>query len=495
MSRGVATSEGSQAFAHHEALNRKVETKQDVLHDTGLLGSFACSAVAKESEMSLHTGVDGDHVTAFQFKGPRTPISHLKAKIGANHQVLHSLAAVFGSNITSSLLGVLGGLLVARFLGPEETGLYRTFTIPLMYLVFLHLGTFDGLWRQIPYYVGKKMPEKVEALASCAGAWNILVSIIVSIGFSICALRSLWRQDLYGVVGWLSQVLCCWGIFYGGYLGATYRTINQFVALARVQLIQATLNFAMVFLVPFLRFYGLCIRSGFPPVAGLCLYHRNRPVKVPYHFDTKSLSEIVKIGLPFSFWGSLYTSAWTATESVLMLSLGGVTGLGLFAIAAVLRDGINILPGAFNQVIMPRVVEAFASEESVRRANARTVWLTVGLSAFMVLIVVIVSYLVEFFVPLAIPKYVDGIPLMKICLWFAVTQAASLPFNTLFAVGRAWIFGRGIIIGLVVFPLTAYMLAPTLGGVLAVAVGSLSGRVARTIAAYLEIYVLIRREV
>jgi O-antigen/teichoic acid export membrane protein len=419
----------------------------------------------------------------------------LRTKIANNRQAFRSVAALSGGNLIASLLGVLGGLLAARFVGPEETGLFRSFTIPLMYLAFLHLGTFDGLWRQIPYYMGKKMPEKIEAIASSAGAWNILVSIVISLGFFVYGLYSWWHHDFYGVVGWLSQAVCCWGIFYGGYVGATYRTLNHFVALARIQLVQTIVSFGMVFLLPFLGFYGFCIRSASASAAGVWLFHRNRPLKIPYRLDTKALSEVVKIGLPLSFWGSINTSIWTATESALMLYLGGVTGLGLFAAATLLREGINILPQAVNQVMLPRVVEGFARDESIRNANARTVWLTAGLTGSMVLIILVFSYLIDFLVPVAIPKYIDGIPLMKICLWFAVIQTASLPLNTLFATGRSWLFGRGIIVGLVVFTLAAFFLAPAFGGVLAVALGSLLGRTARTIAAYGEIYLLVRREV
>jgi len=140
-------------------------------------------------------------------------LDRLRARLGQNRQILGSVAALFGGNMTSSLLGAIGGLLVARFLGPEVTGRFRIFTIPLMYITFLHLGTFDGLWRQIPFYMGKGEPEKAEALAAAAGAWNALVSGLVSVAFLVCALLAFTRGDYYGTAGWLTQMLCCWGVF------------------------------------------------------------------------------------------------------------------------------------------------------------------------------------------------------------------------------------------------------------------------------------------
>jgi len=392
------------------------------------------------------------------------------------------------------LLTAIGGLLVARFLGPEETGAFRAFTIPLTYLIFLHLGTWDGLWRQIPYYIGKEMPERVEALASSAGAFNLFVSVGVSFGFICCAVYSLVHYDFYGVFGWLSQAFFCWGVFYGGYLTSTYRTLNHFVTLARIQVVQAVLTFGMVFILPFLKFYGLCARAAFPSFLAVWFFHRQRPLKVSYRFDTKALRELIKIGLPFSFWGNLETSIWIATESALVLSLSGVSALGLFSVAAVIRGAANALPMSTLQVLMPRVVTNLARDGSVRNANERVIWLTAGLMGFMILLVVTGSWLLDLFVPYFIPKYIAGIPVMKVCLWFSVVQAAFLPMNTLFATGRSWLYGRSVIAGLVIFPLATYLLYPVIGGLLAVAVGSLLGRAARTLAAYVDLIVLTRRE-
>ena len=421
-------------------------------------------------------------------------IEGLRARVVNNSRTIRSITALFTSNALSSVLTVVGGVLVARFAGPEVTGSFRAYTIPLGYLVFLHLGTWDGLSRQIPYYVGKEMPDRVDALASAAGAFNVLVSIAVSCGFLFCAAHSLLHHDVNGFFGWLSQVLCCWGLFYGNYLSHTYRTLYHFVTVARIQAYQALLNFCMVFTLPFLEFYGLCGRAAFPQLLSALLYHKHRPIKVRYRFDREALWELLRIGFPFSFWGNLYTSVWRATEGALVLWLGGVNALGLFSVAAVMREAVSSLPTAILQVLMPRVVTEFAREGSVRSANARVAWVTAGLTGFMALLAIAGTFLLDIFVPWFIPKYTAGIPVMKVSLWFPVVWAAFLPTNTLFATGRAWLYGRSIIPAIIVFALATYLLVPLVGGLLAVAIGSLLGRVARTLAAYVDLLILIRRE-
>lgn len=421
-------------------------------------------------------------------------IINVRARLSKSRQTIWSVAALLSSNIASSVLTAIGGLLVARFIGPGENGAFRAYTIPLTYLIFLHLGTWDGLWRQIPYYVGKEMPEEVDVVASAAGAFNLFLSIAGTGGFVCCAVYSLIRRDLYGVFGWLSQALFCWSVFYGGYLTSTFRTLHHFVTLARIQMAQTVLTFGMVFLLPLLGFYGLCLRYAIPSFLAVWLYQRNRPLKVRYRFDTKALWGLIKIGFPFSFWGNLYTSVWTATESAMVLSLGGVSALGLFSVAAVMSGAVNSLPMAIWQVLSPRVITAYARDGSVRNANARVIWVTVGLTGFMILLACAGSFLLDLFVPHFIPKYVAGIPVMKVCLWFPVVQAAFLPINAIFAAGKPWLYGRSVIAGMIVFPLATWLLLPMTGGLLAVVAGSLLGRVTRTIAAYVDLVALTRRE-
>lgn len=424
-------------------------------------------------------------------------IAGFRARATGSSQIIKSVMALLSSSIASSVLTAVGGLLVARFIGPNETGAFRAFSIPLTYLIFLHLGTWDGLWHQIPYYVGKKMPDKVEAFSSAAGAFNLFLSVVVSCGFILCAVNSLAHHDLHGVFGWLAQALYCWSIFYGGYLTSTYRTLNNFVILARIQMVQSILTFGMVFLLPFLEFYGLCARLAIPSLLIVWLFHRYRPLKVSLRFDSEALNklkELIKIGFPFSFWGNLYTSFWTATECALVLYLSDVSSLGLFSVATVMAAAVNSLPMSIWQVLTPRVVTAFAQDGSVRNANSRIFWVTTVLTGFMIFLSCIGSFLLDVFVPLFIPKYVAGIPVMKICLWFPVIQAAFLPINTLFATGRPWLYGRSVIFGIIVFPLATYLLSPLIGGLLAVAFGSLLGRLARTAAAYVDLAILARRE-
>jgi len=374
-----------------------------------------------------------------------------KENLKSNSRAFKSISALAGGNLIAALLGAIGGILVARFIGPEENGQFRFFTIPLMYMTFLHAGTFDGLYRQIPFYIGKERQEHVAKLASAAGAWNVYVTILIGTGFTLCSIRGLFHGDWVTSAGWISQAFACVGIYYGGYLSATYRTLDNFVALARIQLLQAVVAFCLIVTVVFWGFYGLCLRAAIPTLFSVWLYHQARPLRIPLTFDLASFKEVVQIGLPLCFWGTLYSSLWMAIEYSLMLHFGGSKAVGLFSVAFIMSHSLSILPQSVHQVIMPRIVESYSRNGCVSNAAKNNFIVTGILTVFMSTVVLLVSFLLNYFVPYFIPKYIDGLILMKVYISGVIIQAASIPLNGLVATGRSWLFGKGILVGLVIF--------------------------------------------
>jgi len=402
--------------------------------------------------------------------------------------------AVAGGNSAATIVGAIGGLLTARFIDPETVGRFRSYTIPVMYLTFLHLGTFDGLSRQIPLLVGQGRRDMADAVASAAAWWNLLLAGVASGAFVLLAAWSLIRGKMEPAAGWAAQAASVWWVYYGGYLGATYRTLSNFAAFARVQVIQSVLGLLFVLALPLLGFFGLSLRAAIPAAVGTWRLHRARPFKTPPTWAPDPLLSLVRIGLPFCIWGSLYTSVWFALESTLLLALDGPRGLGLFAVAAVLRDGICIFPLAVSQVLQPRILEAFGRDGALAKASRSAVRMVPPLVLGMTLLAIAMSWALERLVPLLIPQYVDGVGLMKLALWFGVVQALALPLGGILYSGKGSTFGRGVWIGLLFFAATAYVLTPFVGGMKAVVAGSLAGKLVRTGVGYLDFRAMVGKE-
>lgn len=407
---------------------------------------------------------------------------------------INSISSVTIINIVGSVLAAIGGVLVARYIDPEVNGKFRIFTVPLMYLSFFHLGSFDGLWRQIPYYSSLDDNDALYKTTASAGAWNVFITYIAAVVFCLLSFWGLVQENYLEAAGWFSQAIASVGVYYGGYLSATYRTVSGFVVFARIQFIQSIATFIFVMFVVFLGFYGLCLRLVLPVVIFVVLLHIYRPFRISLFFDLASFKSLVKIGLPLCFWGTLYTSIWIAVEYSLMFSFGGTKAVGFLSVAIIIRESLCVIPNSFNQYLMPKAVDSFAKNGNTSAFAIESYLVTVITILITVIVVIISSFLLNYFVPMFIPKYFEGLTLIKTCIWFAVIQATSIPLNGLIASGRGWLYGKGILVGIIFFPLAVLLLNKIVGGILAVALGSLIGRFIRTSVAYFDLYKLMDHE-
>ena len=228
--------------------------------------------------------------------------------------------AVFASgNTVAMVLGVIGSLVQARYIGPEDMGVFRTFGIVAGYLTFLHLGVFDGLGREIPLQLGRGNQAKAEQAASACLAWIMFLSLSCWAIFLGLALRAASYGEWMQFWGWLAYSLFIVATFYGGYLGMTFRTGQQFIALSKTSVIHAISGTLVLPLLPIMGYYGVCLRTAVGSATNMFFLHCWRPLRVRPRLDWPSFREVVRIGLPLSGAGYLATSLWVSLEGTFML--------------------------------------------------------------------------------------------------------------------------------------------------------------------------------
>lgn len=406
--------------------------------------------------------------------------------------LIKSVGALAGGNLAASLLSALGGVIVARLVDPNVNGEFRYYSLPLMYLAFLQLGTFEGLGRQIPYYSARSMAENVQRLAGAAAGWNALLVVAVGGGFVALEILALLEGEKQQATGWLAQALVAVSIFYGGYLTTTFRTLNGFVEIGRVQFIQAVLSFFLIAAVDVWGFYGLCARAAIPPLLGVYLLNRVRPIKVQPRFNKTGLVELLKVGFPFCLWGSIYNPIWLAVEATFVYRLGGAVALGYYSIGLIIKEAVCILPQAVNQVLLPIVVAQYANDGNSLRGFKQGLKLAALLAVIMTAVVLVAGVVLDVLIPVVIPMYVGGIGIIKILIWHSVLQALSIPLNSLIAHGKSSLFARGVVLGCLAFLLSSLALLSSLGGVEAILYGSIFGRMVRVMAGYIDMYFVNR---
>jgi len=85
------------------------------------------------------------------------------------------------AGIINNVLTIISGLLVIRWIIPEELGYFNTFTIITGYIVLFHIGIPIGLNRELPYLIGENKSDEAIKLASATRIWMFGISIFLSI--------------------------------------------------------------------------------------------------------------------------------------------------------------------------------------------------------------------------------------------------------------------------------------------------------------------------
>jgi len=138
--------------------------------------------------------------------------------------------ALFSSNIVSSVSPQSGGLLVARFLWPEENRSFRAFTIP-----------FNVSDIPAPWHLGRTLAPVPLCRQRNAGegwrTWPLRRGLVIC--YRLCLLRVHLLRDIqpgahefYGVLAG-SLAIFFLGVFYAAIL-LTYRTLHHFYS-ARIR--------------------------------------------------------------------------------------------------------------------------------------------------------------------------------------------------------------------------------------------------------------------
>src|SRR5690554_4785759 len=76
-----------------------------------------------------------------------------------------------GSGLLKSAIQMLSGLIILRWIAPEELGLWQSFTVFVGYVTILNLGVPVGINRELPFFLGKGDENRGLALLKTAGAY------------------------------------------------------------------------------------------------------------------------------------------------------------------------------------------------------------------------------------------------------------------------------------------------------------------------------------
>ena len=298
-------------------------------------------------------------------------------------------------------------LIVARWVGPEQYGIWNALQPLLAYSVIVFCGIPNGLNREIPFLAGKGETVEAQKLINFSLLFVIGVSCLFGIIIILASFLSGISNDFKSplrVVGFLFIAMNLYVLFQ-----FLLKSHIQFQAMSAQQLIFTFLYPAMTLTCAFWGgISGFILGQALSAFIMVLIIYRIAPFPIRIEFSWNHFKKLSKIGMPLMGAGVLYGILTTVDRWIILATLG-IDDLGQYTIAILVFGILSIVPVTISQQIYPRM--AFRFGETGDLISLLPMIAKQSFSAFGVTLpIIIIAYLlVPHFVINFMPQYSQGV--------------------------------------------------------------------------------------
>jgi O-antigen/teichoic acid export membrane protein len=340
-----------------------------------------------------------------------------------------------GSAVVSSIAQLVAGVLLVKWVIPEDLGLWQSVRLAQTYAFILLFGMNNGLSRELPYFLGRNDRSFADKLAGTTLLFTNLASVIVLVGGLGCALIFGGHQSkLIFAIGAVTLLIPL--SFYQNILIVAYRSRDSFKKLTLIQFVGAGLGLATLPLIYYCGYRGMLIRLVVISAIVVAWMYMNRPIRAAPALDRNALKILLKTGLPIFGLDYLLGAAGTS-DRIVLLHIGGVEAVGYYALAQVAYQMLTVIPGSLAQYVYPRMTFDFGQHGDKRNLWRMGFRFFVFATVLMMLAAICGRIALPYVVPVLAPKYLAGLRAAEIMLIAGIFEGAGIMPNALWSM-KAW---------------------------------------------------------
>ena len=274
------------------------------------------------------------------------------------------MLAEYGLRIVS---GVLVGIYVARYLGPEKFGLLSyALAIVSVFTVVSRLGMDSILVRELSKY-----PEKRQEYMGTAFSLILLVSIVCVLILSVLVyfIEADLNTQFYIfiiAIGMMFQAAVVIDFNFQSQLKAKYSSIAKSIALGLIATIKIFLVWAQAELYMFAFAYTL--ELFFIAVALLIMHIIKKQPGFIGVFRLELVKPLLKSALPMIL-SSVAAILYTRIDQIMIKNILGTHELGIYSAATKIYDGWIIIPSVISISLLPAIVKIKKSSKESYTKN------------------------------------------------------------------------------------------------------------------------------
>lgn len=327
-------------------------------------------------------------------------------------------ATLFSASLLiSRLLLSVRGILIPKFLGPVQYGIYNGLLIIPDFLAHFHFGSLSALKREVPFCYGRNdftQARRIQNIVFSQYLSTVLLSVILIFTFSF------FLTDRYSSLIINSLRLICLFILVQSlvdpYLENLLRTDNRFDVLSHAEIFKSVVGLLLMILMIWAwQLYGLIASL----ILGAMLKGFYIFYKTDYHFkwiwDFIELKRLVGIGFPIIF-GLILMTFYNSIDRFFIIKYLDTRQLGYYALGLTVAKFLLIIQNGVYGVLEPKVYRLYGEKGEIG-ALKDIVWEPVYLMSLFYPLLVGLAYIgVPYLLYLFLPNYLPSLNCIRIMI-------------------------------------------------------------------------------
>jgi O-antigen/teichoic acid export membrane protein len=276
--------------------------------------------------------------------------------------IVNDLGKVLAGNVGGQIIGLVRGLVVPLLVTPAGYGLWRILLLVWQYGVYLHLGSFALLNRDLPGFLAREAHGRVSEIRQTAFWGAMATASLVAIGLGVFSMTPASGADFGGA--WALRIsaigLVAQQVFL--YLMVDFRVHSQFGRMSLLGFCQAVA--ALVFMIPLGYVAGVPgFASGMTlaTVLAVAAFGRRSAFEPP-KLDLRAFLGQAARGIPLSGLPFLNTTI-TSVGQIVAAAILGLEATGFYGLGVMIGTFVYAIPRALGMVLYPRYLESVAVTE------------------------------------------------------------------------------------------------------------------------------------
>ena len=334
--------------------------------------------------------------------------------IDLKHRVFQDIWPYLKRTLLAQAVMLVGGLVVARMLGPSNYGLWSALQLFPIYGAYASFGLLVALNREVPIYRGRGDEAKIWQMRNASLGATVGVAAILGGGIFSYALWNREHFDHNLLIGIMFMAAIVGLHQISAYFDVLFRSANDFATVGRLRLYRTLVETSLaVLLVLALSFAGRLLAAGGTSMFLIVYAISRNAFPIRPRWDPGEVSRLIRLGFPLMAVSILY-GIWTSLDRLMIIQYLDRTAMGYYSVGLMAISFLSAFPRVVWEILYPRFGERFGETGEPAALERLVVVPLAGMATVSALLVGLVVILLPAGLSVLLPGYMEGLDAARV---------------------------------------------------------------------------------